>query len=123
MPAHFKPHLLSVELARHLLSWKVWAVSKLLRLLGHHKAVRKLQAGVEAFSVQNNPKNDTQLVFSSRALLALEAALDPSEAGDYLTMTSCVVMPGCLCVCVVSLVHSVGQHNSKLSFACYCGRV
>lgn len=84
MPAHFKPHLLSVELARHLLSWKVWAVSKLLRLLGHHKAVRKLQAGVEAFSVQNNPKNDTQLVFSSRALLALEAALDPSEAGDYL---------------------------------------
>jgi hypothetical protein len=84
MPANFKPHLLSVELARHLLSWKVWAVSKLLRLLGHQKAVRKLQAGLDAFSVQNNPKNDTQLVFSSRALLALEAALDPSEAGDYL---------------------------------------
>lgn len=84
MPADFKPHMLSVELARHMLSWKVWAISKLLRLLGHQKAVRKLQAGLEAFSVQNNPKNDTQLVFSSRALLALEAALDPAEAADYL---------------------------------------
>jgi len=84
MTAAFEPNMDAVMAARRRVSWKVWALAKLMRLLGKDKEARKLEVGFDAFCVQNNSKTDRQLVFSTDALVALEAALNPAEAADYL---------------------------------------
>jgi 3-oxoacyl-(acyl-carrier-protein) synthase len=64
--------------------WKVWAISTLLRMLGKEKEAKKLVVGYDTFCVHNNSKTDRDLVFSTHALVALEAALAPAEASEYL---------------------------------------
>lgn len=54
------------------------------RLFGREKEARKLQVGYETFCIHNNSKTDRDLTFSTRALVALEAALDPSERAHFL---------------------------------------
>ncbi|KAF6261123.1 male sterility protein-domain-containing protein [Scenedesmus sp. NREL 46B-D3] len=56
----------------------------LLRLLGKDKEAKRLAVGYETFCVHNNSKTDRDLVFSTHALVALEAALAPAEASEYL---------------------------------------
>lgn len=84
MPASLEPKMSSVMWAGYLLRWKVWAAGSLLRLAGYDKAARKLDAGLESFFVHNNPKLDMQLAFSTPTLLALEAALVPEDASQYM---------------------------------------
>jgi hypothetical protein len=84
MSASLQPNMSSVAWAGYLLRWKVWAAGSLLRLAGHDKAARKLDAGVESFFVHNNPKLDRQLAFSTPTLLAVEAALVPEDAAQYM---------------------------------------
>lgn len=84
MSADFEPSVQGVMAARRRVGWKVWGLAGLMRLMGREKEARKLEVGFDAFCVQNNSKTDRQLVFSTHALTALEAALDPTEAADYL---------------------------------------
>lgn len=84
MTADFQPSDANVMSARRRVGWKVWALARLMRLLGKEKEARKLEVGFDAFCVQNNSKTDRQLVFSTDALVALEAALNPAEAADYM---------------------------------------
>lgn len=84
MTQDFEPRVSDVMSARHRVGWKVWGLAGLMRWLGKDKEARKLEVGFDAFCVQNNSKTDRQLVFATDALVALEAALDPSEASDYL---------------------------------------
>jgi hypothetical protein len=84
MTASLEPNMSSVRWAGYLLRWKVWAAGSLLRLAGYDKAARKLEAGSESFFVHNNPKLDMQLAFSTPTLLALEAALAPEDAAQYM---------------------------------------
>lgn len=84
MTADFVPNPAQVMSARRRVGWKVWGLAGLMRLLGKDKEARKLEVGYDSFCIQNNSKTDRQLVFSTDALVALEAALDPAEASDYL---------------------------------------
>jgi hypothetical protein len=84
MDPDFVPTDANVMACRRRVWWKVWAVSSLLRLLGKEKEAKKLVVGYETFCVHNNSKTDRDLVFSTHALVALEAALAPAEASEYL---------------------------------------
>lgn len=84
MTADFEPNTAAVMSARRRVGWKVWALAGLMRLMGKEREARKLEVGFDAFCVQNNSKTDRQLVFSTDALVALEASLDPSEAAEYM---------------------------------------
>jgi hypothetical protein len=84
MHADFVPTDANVMACRRRVWWKVWAVSSLLRLLGKEKEAKKLVVGYETFCVHNNSKTDRDLVFSTHALVALEAALAPAEMSEYL---------------------------------------
>jgi hypothetical protein len=84
MPADFKPNDDDVLACRRRIGWKVWALGKLLKLFGQEKEAKKLQVGFETFCVHNNSKTDKDLVFSTHALVALEATLNPAEAAEYL---------------------------------------
>jgi hypothetical protein len=84
MSVDFEPTDANVMACRRRVWWKVWAVSSLLRLLGKEKEAKKLVVGYETFCVHNNSKTDRDLVFSTHALVALEAALAPTEASEYL---------------------------------------
>jgi hypothetical protein len=84
MTEDFEPNVADVMAARRRVGWKVWGLAGLMRWLGKEKEARKLEVGFDAFCVQNNSKTDRQLVFATDALVALEAALDPAEAADYL---------------------------------------
>eukprot|EP00775_Hariotina_reticulata_P012149 gene12149-12287_t len=84
MPADFKPSDDDVLACRRRIGWKVWALCKLLKLFGQEKEAKKLQVGFETFCVHNNSKTDKDLVFSTHALVALEATLNPAEAAEYL---------------------------------------
>jgi hypothetical protein len=53
-------------------------------MLGRAKDAQKLELGFDTFCVHNNSKTDRDLTFSTLALCALEARLDPCERGDYL---------------------------------------
>lgn len=55
-----------------------------MRWMGKEREARKLEVGFDAFCVQNNSKTDRQLVFATDALVALQAAMDPSEASEYM---------------------------------------
>eukprot|EP00878_Enallax_costatus_P011041 GHUV01011531.1.p1 GENE.GHUV01011531.1~~GHUV01011531.1.p1 ORF type:complete len:571 (+),score=148.68 GHUV01011531.1:338-2050(+) len=84
MTSDFVPTDANVMACRRRIWWKVWAISSILKLMGKEKEARKLVIGYETFCVHNNSKTDRDLKFSTHALVALEAALDPSEAADYL---------------------------------------
>ena len=84
MTADFEPNVKDVMAARRRVGWKVWALASIMRWMGKEKEARKLEVGFDSFCVQNNSKTDRQLVFSTDALVALEAALDPTDAADYL---------------------------------------
>jgi hypothetical protein len=84
MGPEFVPTDANVMACRRRVWWKVWAISTLLRLLGKEKEAKKLIVGYDTFCVHNNSKTDRDLVFSTHALVALEAALAPAEAAEYL---------------------------------------
>jgi hypothetical protein len=67
------------------------------------------------------PQYSSHLPHTVWTMQAVWSGLHSSHA----CMACCVVMSltAAASVCGVALVHSVGQHNSKLSLACYCGRV
>jgi hypothetical protein len=54
------------------------------RLFGREKEAKKLEVGFETFCVHNNSKTDRDLTFSTQALVALEARLEPAERKHYL---------------------------------------
>ncbi len=54
------------------------------RFLNRHKEAQKLAVGFDTFCVHNNSKTDQDLTFSTQALVALEARLEPAERHDYL---------------------------------------
>eukprot|EP00879_Flechtneria_rotunda_P002270 GHRR01002461.1.p1 GENE.GHRR01002461.1~~GHRR01002461.1.p1 ORF type:complete len:664 (+),score=233.63 GHRR01002461.1:802-2793(+) len=101
MPATFTPNDGNVMACRRRIGWKVWAIVSILRLMGHEKQAKKLQLGFDTFCVHNNSKTDRDLTFSTQALIALEAALDPSEAA------------GCLLVWRPMINRSCGPKGSK----------
>jgi hypothetical protein len=84
MNSTFKPSDAAVLAHRRSMGRRVRAVATLLRLVGRTREAKKLQVGYETFCVVNNSKTDKDLTFSTRALLALEAALAPGDASDYL---------------------------------------
>ncbi|KAI8468986.1 MAG: male sterility protein-domain-containing protein [Monoraphidium minutum] len=63
---------------------KVVIVCFLLRLFGMEKAAKKLSVGYQQWAMNNNPKNDTQLLFANPTLQQLHARLEPQERLDYL---------------------------------------
>ncbi|WIA40444.1 hypothetical protein OEZ86_013801 [Tetradesmus obliquus] len=84
MGPDFVPTDANVMACRRRVWWKVWAISTLLRMLGKEKEAKKLVVGYDTFCVHNNSKTDRDLVFSTHALVALEAALAPAEAAEFL---------------------------------------
>uniref|UniRef100_A0A383VYV1 Fatty acyl-CoA reductase n=1 Tax=Tetradesmus obliquus TaxID=3088 RepID=A0A383VYV1_TETOB len=84
MDATFEPSDAAVLAHRRSMGRRVRTVAALLRLVGRTREARKLQVGYETFCVVNNSKTDKDLTFSTRALVALEAALAPGDASDYL---------------------------------------
>lgn len=68
---------------RWRIGWKVWGIAGALRLFGREREAHKLKVGFETFCVHNNAKTDRDLTFSTHALIALEAALSPSDAPDF----------------------------------------
>lgn len=53
-------------------------------LFGLQKAAQKLSVGYQQWAMNNDFKNDTQLLFASGALQALHARIEPEERRDYL---------------------------------------
>ncbi|WIA40535.1 hypothetical protein OEZ86_013881 [Tetradesmus obliquus] len=84
MDATFEPSDAAVLSHRRSMGRRVRTVAALLRLVGRTREAKKLQVGYETFCVVNNSKTDKDLTFSTRALVALEAALAPGDASDYL---------------------------------------
>lgn len=54
------------------------------RLFGLSKAAQKLSVGYQQWAMNNDFKNDTQLLFGSAALQQLHARIVPAERRDYL---------------------------------------
>jgi len=54
------------------------------RLFGLSKAAHKLAIGYTQWAMNNDFKNDTQLMFASASLQQLHARLEPEERRDYL---------------------------------------
>ncbi|KAF8055926.1 fatty acyl-CoA reductase [Scenedesmus sp. PABB004] len=94
MPPSFVPSEAAVLACRRRIWWKVWAIAGLLRLAGREREAKKLVVGYEAFCVHNNSKTDRDLVFSTHALVALEAALAPDESPAYLLVWRPMQRPG-----------------------------
>jgi hypothetical protein len=84
MGSSFKPSDAAVLAHRRSMGRRVRTISALLRLVGRTREAKKLQVGYETFCVVNNSKTDKDLTFSTRALVALEAALAPGDVDDYL---------------------------------------
>jgi hypothetical protein len=84
MDSTFKPSDAAVLAHRRSMGRRVRTITALLQLVGRAREAKKLQVGYETFCVVNNSKTDKDLTFSTRALVALEAALAPEDADDYL---------------------------------------
>jgi hypothetical protein len=84
MTSAFKPSDDAVLAHRRGMGRRVRTVATLLRLVGRTREARKLQVGYDTFCVVNNSKTDKDLTFSTRALLALDAALAPTDASEYM---------------------------------------
>lgn len=93
MTASFVPTDANVMACRRRIWWKVWAITSLLNLLGKQKEAKKLIVGYDTFCVHNNSKTDRDLKFSTHALVALEAALQPAEAADYMLVWRPMINP------------------------------
>jgi hypothetical protein len=84
MNSSFTPSDAAVLAHRRSMGRRVRTIVALLRLVGRRREAKKLQVGYETFCVVNNSKTDKDLTFSTRALVALEAALAPEDSNDYL---------------------------------------
>ncbi|KAI8467766.1 MAG: male sterility protein-domain-containing protein [Monoraphidium minutum] len=84
LPPGWEPSAAWVRFWR-LYNWiKVVLVCFLLRLFGMDRAAQKLAVGFQQWAMNNDPKNDTRLLFSSAALAALHERLEPAERVDFL---------------------------------------
>ncbi|GBF97474.1 hypothetical protein Rsub_10397 [Raphidocelis subcapitata] len=83
-PSWSTPSLRAVRFWRVYTGIKVAIVCFLLRLFGLSKAAQKLSVGYQQWAMNNDFKNDTQLLFASAALQQLHARIEPSERRDYL---------------------------------------
>ncbi|KAF8071189.1 fatty acyl-CoA reductase [Scenedesmus sp. PABB004] len=95
MPLSFRPSPRRVRLHRAWTALKVAAACALLRLLGASRAAARLASGFAALTVFGTTKADRDLVFSTRALAALEAGLPPDERRRWpLVMRPAMPLPG-----------------------------
>ena len=84
MPPTWRPNLRMIPFWRFYNYVKVALVYYLLRLFGLQRAAQKLWVGFQQWAMNNDPKNDTNLLFASAALQQLHARLEPEERADYL---------------------------------------